>query len=224
MAQLGFRTINEMIGRTDMLEPRKAIDHWKARGLDFTNILYQPEVPDGRRPLLPDRAGPWPGEGAGQHAPARALRAGHRARRKGHAPTLPISNVNRVVGTILGSEITRRHGADGLAGGHDPDSISRARAGQSFGAFMPQGHDAGTRRRCQRLCRQGPFRRQNHRLSAGRLDLCAGGKHHHRQRRALRRDRRRGLYPRHGGRAFLRAQQRRQRRGRSRWAITAANT
>src|SRR6185436_9714050 len=44
MAQLGFRTLNEMIGRTDVLESRKAVDHWKAKGLDFTKILYQPEV------------------------------------------------------------------------------------------------------------------------------------------------------------------------------------
>ncbi len=46
MAQLGFRTIDEMVGRVDRLEPRKAIDHWKARGFDFSNILYQPDVGD----------------------------------------------------------------------------------------------------------------------------------------------------------------------------------
>ena len=44
MAQLGFRTLNEMVGRADVLEPRKAIAHWKAKGLDFSNILYQPQV------------------------------------------------------------------------------------------------------------------------------------------------------------------------------------
>ena len=59
MAQLGFRTVNEMIGRTDMLEPREAIDHWKARGLDFTNILYQPKAPDevGRYCQIPQDHG-----------------------------------------------------------------------------------------------------------------------------------------------------------------------
>src|SRR5690606_21935602 len=46
MAQLGFRTVNEMIGRVDRLEARKAVDHWKARGLDFSNLLYQPEAGD----------------------------------------------------------------------------------------------------------------------------------------------------------------------------------
>ena len=55
MAKLGFRTINEMVGRTDKLTPWKAIEHWKARGLDFTPILYQPEVGAGRGPLPPDR-------------------------------------------------------------------------------------------------------------------------------------------------------------------------
>ncbi len=59
MAQLGFRTINSMIGRADLLEPREAIDHWKARGLDFTNILYQPRVPDdvGRYCQIPQDHG-----------------------------------------------------------------------------------------------------------------------------------------------------------------------
>ncbi len=59
MAQLGFRTINEMVGRTDLLEPKEAIDHWKARGLDFTNILYQPKVADdvGRYCQIPQDHG-----------------------------------------------------------------------------------------------------------------------------------------------------------------------
>ena len=54
MARLGFRTINEMIGRTDKLAPRKAIEHWKAKGLDFTNILKQPDVGPEIRPLPSD--------------------------------------------------------------------------------------------------------------------------------------------------------------------------
>ena len=47
MAQLGFRTVDEMIGRVDRLEPRKAVNHWKARGLDFSNLLYSPDSSDG---------------------------------------------------------------------------------------------------------------------------------------------------------------------------------
>jgi glutamate synthase (ferredoxin) len=59
MAQLGFRTLNEMIGRTDVLEPKKAVEHWKAKGLDFSKILYQPEVgPDvGRYCQIPQDHG-----------------------------------------------------------------------------------------------------------------------------------------------------------------------
>jgi glutamate synthase (ferredoxin) len=137
MAQLGFRTINSMIGRTDLLEPREAIDHWKARGLDFTNILYQPRVPDdvGRYCQIPQ-----------DHGLAKALDntlllklcEPAMARKEKVTAALEIKNVNRVVGTILGSEITRRHGAAGLP----EDTIQihfRGSAGQSFGAFMPPG-------------------------------------------------------------------------------------
>ena len=129
MAQLGFRTVNEMIGRVDRLEPRKAIDHWKAKGLDFSNILYMPDVPGQCGPLLPDSAGPRPGEGAGQPTLLElckpALEQGKRV-----AATLPIRNTNRVVGTILGSEITpalrrgrsaRRHDRAALPGVGGPE-------------------------------------------------------------------------------------------------------
>ena len=62
MAQLGFRTLNEMIGHTERLEMKPAVDHYKAQGLDFSPILYQPDVGPERRPL-PDRgAGPRPGQ------------------------------------------------------------------------------------------------------------------------------------------------------------------
>ncbi|HXG47916.1 MAG TPA: glutamate synthase large subunit [Methylomirabilota bacterium] len=137
MAQLGFRTINEMIGRTDRLEPRKAVNHWKARGLDFSKILYQPEV------------GPEVGrycQTAQDHGLDKALdntvllelcKPALEQRRKVTA-TLPIRNVNRVVGTMVGSEVTRRYGAAGLP----EDTIElrfQGSAGQSFGAFMPPG-------------------------------------------------------------------------------------
>jgi glutamate synthase (ferredoxin) len=137
MAQLGFRTIEEMIGRTDRLEAKKAVDHWKAKGLDFSNILYSPDVPDdvGRfcsmkqdhgidRSLdmttLLDLAKP-------------AIENGEKV-----VAELPIRNVNRVVGTITSGEITRKHGAPGLA----EDTIKfkfTGSAGQSFGAFVTRG-------------------------------------------------------------------------------------
>ncbi len=137
MAQLGFRTLEEMVGRVDRLEPRKAIDHWKARGFDFSNILYQPDVNDdsGRFHRMTQE------HGLEQSLDLRvllelckpAIERGSKV-----TATLPIRNVNRVVGTITGSEITRRHGAKGL-----PDDTIQLRfdgsAGQSFGAFLPRG-------------------------------------------------------------------------------------
>ncbi len=137
MAQLGFRQMNKMIGRADRLEVRKAVDHWKAKGLDFSKILYQPEVPTevGRFCQIPQ-----------DHGLAKALDntvllplcAPAIERQEKVVAALPIRNVNRVVGTIVGSEITRRRGAAGLP--EDTIEINfTGSAGQSFGAFMPKG-------------------------------------------------------------------------------------
>ncbi len=137
MAQLGFRTVNEMIGRTDLLESREAIDHWKARGLDFTNILYQPRVPEevGRFCKIPQDHGL---DKAMDNTHLLKLCAPALDRKEKVRADIEIKNVNRVVGTIVGSEITRRYGAAGLP----EDTIEihfRGSAGQSFGAFMPKG-------------------------------------------------------------------------------------
>jgi glutamate synthase (ferredoxin) len=136
MAQLGFRTLNEMVGRTDLLEPKKAVDHWKAKGIDLSNILYQPQV------------GPEVGrycQMAQDHGLEKSLDMTvlldlcKDAIDKGEKvkATLPIKNINRVVGTILGNEITKKHW-DGL-----PDGTIhlhfQGSAGQSFGAFVPKG-------------------------------------------------------------------------------------
>jgi glutamate synthase (ferredoxin) len=137
MAQLGFRTINEMVGRTDRLEARQAVEHWKARGLDFSKILFQPDAgPEvGRYCQIPQ-----------DHSLDKSLdnsvlmdlcKPALQKKEKVTA-TLPIRNVNRVVGTIVGSELTRRYGAEGLP----EDTIQihfKGSAGQSFGAFMPRG-------------------------------------------------------------------------------------
>jgi glutamate synthase (ferredoxin) len=137
MAHLGMRTLNEMVGRTDMLEPKEAIDHWKARGLDFTNILYQPKVPDdvGRYCQIQQDHGL---EKALDNTVLRKLCAPALERKEKVSASLEIKNVNRVVGTIVGSELSRRYGAEGLP----DDTIQihfRGSAGQSFGAFMPRG-------------------------------------------------------------------------------------
>ncbi|MDB6064399.1 MAG: large subunit of NADH-dependent glutamate synthase [Pedosphaera sp.] len=137
MAQLGFRTINEMVGRTDRLEARKAVEHWKARGLDFSKILYQPKVAEGvgRYCQIPQDHGL---EKALDNTTLLKVCAPALHRGEKVVADLAIRNVNRVVGTILGSEITRRYGVAGL-----PEDTVRLNfkgsAGQSFGAFIPKG-------------------------------------------------------------------------------------
>jgi glutamate synthase (ferredoxin) len=137
MAKLGFSTLDEMIGRVDRLEAKKAVEHWKARGFDFSNILYQPDLgPEVGRYRQIDQD-----HGLEQSLDVTkllelcrpAIERGERVE-----ASLPIRNVNRVVGTITGSEITRRWGAAGLP----DDTVQlhfKGSAGQSFGAFLPRG-------------------------------------------------------------------------------------
>jgi glutamate synthase domain-containing protein 2/glutamate synthase domain-containing protein 1/glutamate synthase domain-containing protein 3 len=137
MAQLGFRTINEMVGRTDRLDAKKAVAHWKARGIDLSKLLYQPEVgPEVGRycQILQDHGL----ENALDNQTLLDLAAPALADRAKVKAILPIRNTNRVVGTILGSEVTRRFGPEGLP----EDTIHlhfQGSAGQSFGAFVPPG-------------------------------------------------------------------------------------
>ena len=127
----------------------------------------------------------------------------------------PIRNVNRTVGTLLGYEVTEAVGRGGPARRDHPHPLHRPRRPE-LRRVPAQGHHADARRRRQRLRRQGPVRRPRRRLPAEGVDVRARGEHHHRQRRALRRDQRRGLLPRHRRRALRRAQQRRPRRRRRR--------
>ncbi|MEM8867529.1 MAG: glutamate synthase large subunit [Verrucomicrobiota bacterium] len=137
MAKLGFRSIPEMVGRVDKLEMREAINHWKAKGLDYSKILYRPEV----------------GEDVGtycqmdqDHLLNKSLDLTEildKARPAIEFGTpveidLPIVNINRVVGTITGAEISRKYGAEGLP--EDTVKINLlGSAGQSLGAFCPKG-------------------------------------------------------------------------------------
>jgi glutamate synthase (NADPH/NADH) large chain len=136
MARLGFRTIDEMIGRVDRLDYKPAIEHWKARGLDFSAILKQPDVAFGTLPRCVRKQ-----DHGLEHALDNQLIAQCADALDHRMPVsldLPIRNVNRTVGTLLGYEVTRRHGAAGL-----PDDTIRLHftgsAGQSFGAFVPRG-------------------------------------------------------------------------------------
>ena len=137
MAQLGFRTILEMVGCVDRLDVRKAIDHYKARGLDFSKVFYQPNVGAevGRHRQIDQDHGL---EKSLDKQLLLAVCEPALARREKVRATLPINNTNRVVGTITGSELTRRYGPAGLP----EDTIKlhfKGSAGQSFGAFAPKG-------------------------------------------------------------------------------------
>jgi glutamate synthase (NADPH/NADH) large chain/glutamate synthase (ferredoxin) len=136
MASLGIRSMEELIGRSDLLVQDELIEHWKARGVDLTNILTMPELPEGtplrcvraQEPVLDD-ALDWDLVAAA----AAALQDGTPV-----ALERPIRNVNRCVGGILSSHIAKRHGAKGLPDG----AISvdfRGSAGQSFGGWLAPG-------------------------------------------------------------------------------------
>ena len=137
MAELGYASIDEMVGNTDALIVDDAIAHWKAQGIDLSNILYKPLVPDEYEQYQTI---------AQEHALEDTLDARvlldlcEPAIEKGQrvAADLPIRNVNRAVGAMLGGRISERYGLDGLPAG-TINLRFRGSAGQSFGAFVPNG-------------------------------------------------------------------------------------
>jgi glutamate synthase (ferredoxin) len=136
MAQLGFRKLEDMVGRTDMLEARKAVEHWKAKGLDFSKLLYSPKVgPEIGRFCTESQD-----HGIDKCLDITTLLPLCKDAIENGTPIkadVQIRNINRTVGTILGNEITKRHW-HGL-----PENTVHLHfhgsAGQSFGAFVPKG-------------------------------------------------------------------------------------
>jgi glutamate synthase domain-containing protein 2/glutamate synthase domain-containing protein 1/glutamate synthase domain-containing protein 3 len=136
MADLGFRKFDEMVGRVDMLDVQPAVDHWKARGVDLSTILYNPPLP-GRVARHCVQAQDHGLDKALDHE----LIAGANPALDGREPvemSFPIRNVHRTVGAMLSGKIARRYGSAGL-----PDDTIRIKftgsAGQSFGAFLAKG-------------------------------------------------------------------------------------
>ncbi|HEY2214812.1 MAG TPA: glutamate synthase large subunit, partial [Acidimicrobiales bacterium] len=136
LASLGLRSLEEAIGRVDLLDADTAVEHWKAAGLDLSSVLALPDIPDDmsrRQTKLQDHGLEKALDHQFLEACAAALDSGEEV-----SVTLPITNVDRTVGTLLGSEISRRFGAAGL-----PDDLIsltfNGSAGQSFGAFVPRG-------------------------------------------------------------------------------------
>jgi glutamate synthase domain-containing protein 2/glutamate synthase domain-containing protein 1/glutamate synthase domain-containing protein 3 len=136
MAALGFRTIDEMVGRVDRLDVRDAIDHWKARGVDLTQILYKPEV----GPEIATHCAQEQDHGLAKALDNRLLELAAPALEQGTPITiaLPIRNTNRTVCTMLSAEISRRWGERGLPAETIRINLTGS-AGQSFGAFMASG-------------------------------------------------------------------------------------
>ena len=136
LARLGFRTLEEIIGRVDLLDAVLAVEHWKASGLDLAPVLYQPPLPEGAAP----RCVTSQDHGLDKALDNTLIQLAEGALEEGRAVRLelPIRNVNRTVGTMLGYEVTKRWGGEGLP--DDTIDISfRGSAGQSFGAFLPRG-------------------------------------------------------------------------------------
>ena len=136
MADLGYRTINEMVGQSQKLDMNKAIKHYKAQGLDLSNILYKPNI-DKDMPLYNTAKQDHKLEDV---LDFEILRKAHPAiyRKEKMALNFPINNINRTTGAVLSNEITKIHGAKGLPKNTLTLNFSGS-AGQSFGAFATKG-------------------------------------------------------------------------------------
>jgi glutamate synthase (NADPH/NADH) large chain len=136
MARLGIRKLSDLIGRTELLDMKKGIEHWKVRGLDFSKVFYMPKMPAGvaRFHCEPQT------HGLEKALDNRLIELAAPALERGEKVTIetPIRNINRTVGTMLSYHIAKRYGHEGL-----PDDTIHIRfagsAGQSFGAFLAKG-------------------------------------------------------------------------------------
>ncbi len=138
MAQLGFRTVNEMVGRVDRLDTRQAIAHWKAKGLDFSAILHKPEVPERIHTYCAEPQD----HGLEQSLDMTVLLDACRPALERAEPVvldLPICNINRTVGTILSSEVTKKYGRGGFPKEDTIQLNFQGSAGQSLMAFGVHG-------------------------------------------------------------------------------------
>jgi glutamate synthase domain-containing protein 3 len=136
MASLGIRKFNDLIGRTDLLDTSKGIEHWKARGLDFSRIFMTPDMP----PAVARYHCEGQDHGLAKALDTRLIELAQPALERGERVTIemPIRNINRTFGTMLSYRIAKRYGHEGL-----PEDTIHVRlagsAGQSFGAFHARG-------------------------------------------------------------------------------------
>ena len=136
MASLGIRRFEDLVGRADLLDTKRGIEHWKAKGLDFSRIFYLPEMPDD----VARRHAESQDHGLSRALDHKLIEQSKPALERGERVSFitPIRNVNRTVGTLLSAEVVRRYGHAGL-----PDDTIHIQlngtAGQSFGAFLAHG-------------------------------------------------------------------------------------
>ncbi|WP_294347198.1 glutamate synthase large subunit [Prosthecochloris sp.] len=138
MAKMGARTLNELVGRTEKLEMKKAIRHWKAEGVDLSKILYKAEPGEEGESLYNTCEQDHEIDDSLDIKTLLKICEPAIKRKEKVNTTLPIHNTDRVVGTIVGNEVTKAHGGEGL-----PDDTIHIKfygsAGQSLGAFIPKG-------------------------------------------------------------------------------------
>jgi glutamate synthase (NADPH/NADH) large chain len=136
LAQLGFRTLKEAVGHVEMIDARKAVEHWKAKGLDISPMLEVPQNPYNQTPFMSVAQDHGLGEALDNELIAQSQTAIADSRPVNIS--VPIRNVNRTVGTMLGYEVTKAWGGAGLPDGTIKIHFTGS-AGQSFGAFVPAG-------------------------------------------------------------------------------------
>jgi len=136
MAELGIRKFDDLIGRSDLLDMRAGIEHWKAKGLDFSKIFHQPNVPAS----VPRLHAETQDHGLSKALDLKFIELAKPALEKGQKVSieLPIKNVNRTAGTMLSGEVAKRYGHAGLPDGTIDIKLTGT-AGQSFGAFLAKG-------------------------------------------------------------------------------------
>ena len=165
MAKLGVRTVNELIGRTELLDMRKGVEHWKAKGLDFSKVFRMPSMPSEVARYRCESQS----HGLERALDNRLIELAGAAIERGEKVSIemPIRNINRTVGTMLSHEIAKRYGHDGL-----PDDTIHVRlagsAGQSFGAFLAKGISLDLTGDTNDYCGKG--------LSGGRISVQPSSK------------------------------------------------
>ena len=136
LAELGFRSLDEAIGHVEALDVEKAVDHWKAAGLDLAPVLHKPDLPEGaalRNTTTQDHGLDKALDNQLVELAEPALERGEPVRAQ-----VEVRNVNRTVGTMLGHEVAKRYRGEGLPDGTIDITLTGS-AGQSFGAFLPSG-------------------------------------------------------------------------------------